>query len=171
MRSHRLVTAMKIPKHPLVRLGVAALASAGPIAFPLAQMGYSSLNQLAFWLILPTAVALAIAGLALRRTGMREVALDLTWGAIAGAFATLALEVIRYSGFRVGFMPGNLPELMGVLLLDRFALGPSTGSTIAGFAYHFWNGACFGIIFAVLAAGLQRRLAIPYGLAIGLDFS
>jgi len=32
---------------------------------------------------------------------------------------------------------------MGVLLLDRFALGPSALSDIAGFSYHFWNGAAF----------------------------
>lgn len=47
-------------------------------------------------------------------------------------------------------MPGNLPELMGVPLLDRFAPGPSTAFTAAGFAYHFW--------------------AVPYGLAIGTGF-
>jgi len=40
-------------------------------------------------------------------------------------------------------------ELMGVLLFDRFALGPSPASTFAGFAYHFWNDACFGIIFTL----------------------
>ena len=67
-------------------------------------------------------------------------------------------------------MPGNLPELMGVLLLDRFALGPSTASTLAGFAYHFWNGASFGVIFALLAAGRPRWWALPYGLAVGLGF-
>lgn len=59
---------------------------------------------------------------------------------------------------------------MGVLLLDRFALGPSTTSTVAGFAYHFWNGAAFGAIFAALFVGRPRWWAIPYGVAIGLGF-
>jgi hypothetical protein len=84
--------------------------------------------------------------------------------------ATLALEAVRYSGFKLGFMPGNLPELMGVLLLDRFALGPSTASTLAGFGYHFWNGASFGVIFALVKGRLSKWWAIPYGLAVGVGF-
>ncbi len=47
-------------------------------------------------------------------------------------------------------MPGSLPQLAGVLLLDRFMLGPSLWSDVAGWAYHYWNGVCFGLIFAVL---------------------
>ena len=39
---------------------------------------------------------------------------------------------------------GNLAGLMGVLLFDRFALGPTVASTLGGFAYYFWNGARFG---------------------------
>jgi hypothetical protein len=91
-------------------------------------------------------------------------------GAIAGALATIALEVARYFGFRMGFMPGNLPKLMGVLLFDRFALRPTTASTLAGFAFHFWNGACFGIIFALGRFRLPNWWAIPYGIAIGVGF-
>jgi hypothetical protein len=56
------------------------------------------------------------------------------------------------------------------VLLDRFALGPSIASTLAGFGYHFWNGACFGIIFALLRARSSKWWAIPYGLAIGTGF-
>ena len=60
--------------------------------------------------------------------------------------ATVALEVVRITGFRIGAMPGDLPRLMGVLILNRFAEGPGTGSDLAGWAYHFWNGAAFGIV-------------------------
>ena len=91
-------------------------------------------------------------------------------GAAAGAVATLALEAVRYPGFRLGFMPGNLPRLMGVLLLDRFALGPSALSDLAGFTYHFWNGASFGIVFAMLARGRSRLVGADDGLAVGLGF-
>jgi hypothetical protein len=91
-------------------------------------------------------------------------------GAVTGALATVALEAVRYSGFRMGFMPGNLPELMGVLLLDRFALGPTAASTLVGFAYHFWNGACFGIIFALGRFNLPVCWAVPYAVALGVGF-
>jgi len=59
---------------------------------------------------------------------------------------------------------------MGVLLLDRFALGPSTLSDAAGFAYHAWNGASFGIVFTMLAKGRSSWWAVPFGLLVGLGF-
>ncbi|HEV2387710.1 MAG TPA: hypothetical protein VGS20_10705 [Candidatus Acidoferrales bacterium] len=59
---------------------------------------------------------------------------------------------------------------MGVLLLDRFALGPSPASDIAGWAYHFWNGASFGIIYVVLFGAARRWAGVLYGIAVGLGF-
>ncbi len=156
-------------KNAFLRLGLALLASAGPAAFPLAQMGYLTLQRLAVVLVLPSA------GLLLAVTGYMEwrghsVGRAIRSGLVAGAVATVALEVVRYTGFRLGFMPGNLPELMGVLLLNRFALGTSTGSNVAGFAYHYWNGAAFGAIFAALFMRRPHWWAIPYGMAIGIGF-
>lgn len=153
----------------MIRLLFLAFASAAPVAFPLSQMGYGTLNELAWRLILPGAAALAVGVIVLQRRG-RALAAALLRGAGAGALATLALEAVRYPGFRLGFMPGNLPQLMGVLLLDRFARGPSGWSDVTGFAYHFWMGASFGVIFVLLAMGRSRWWAVPYGLAVGLGF-
>src|SRR6516225_1725483 len=144
------------------RVALIVAAAAAPTAFPLSQMGIGSLHQLALELILPGALFLAAGFLFLRISGRHKAVRLLVRGGAAGAVATLALEAVRYSGFNLGFMPGNLPELMGVLLLDRFALGPTPASTLAGFAYHFWNGACFGVIVAptVLAAHLAFGAAL-----------
>ena len=147
-----------------------AIAAVAPTAFPASQAGYSTLHDLAFLAIIPAAVLLALAWDLLRRSHLIELAASIRNGALAGALATIALEAVRYSGFRMGFMPGNLPELMGVLLFDRFALGPTTASTVAGFTYHFWNGACFGIIFALGRFRLPNWWAIPYGIAVGVGF-
>jgi hypothetical protein len=152
-----------------LRLGLALLAAGGPSAFPIAQMGYAPLQRLAVVLILPSAGLLLAITAYLDWRG-HNLGRAFRRGIIAGAAATIALEAIRYSGFRLGFMPGNLPQLMGVLLLNRFALGPSAASTVAGFAYHYWNGAAFGAIFAVLFMGRSRLWAIPYGVAIGMGF-
>lgn len=157
-------------KNIVMRLGLAAVAAAGPSAFPLAQMGYAPLSQLAWIAILPSALLLIVAGFLLPRCGVQGIGSALRKGLLAGALATLALEAVRYPGFKLGFMPGNLPDLMGVLLLNRFALGPSAASTLAGFAYHFWNGAAFGAVFALLALGRSRWWAISFGLALGLGF-
>jgi len=56
------------------------------------------------------------------------------------------------------------------MILDRFALGPSTWSNVAGFAYHFWNGAAFGMIFLAVTGGRSIVLATAYGLAVGVGF-
>lgn len=161
-------------KHIVTVAPVVLLASAAPNAFPAAQKGYASLHDLALYMILPAAGLLfCIAALSFWK-GAGHLGRCIATGAVAGTVATLALEAVRYPGFRLGFMPGNLPELMGVLLLDQFAEGPSTVSTLAGFAYHFWNGACFGIIFAAMAeVGLVRRnpiWAVGYGILIALGF-
>jgi hypothetical protein len=146
------------------------IAAIAPNAFPAAQAGYGTLHDFAIYGIMPSAVLLVLGLGLLRHPRVGTVAQTALSGAIAGALATFALEAIRYPGFKLGFMPGNLPELMGVLLLDRFASGPSIASTLAGFAYHFWNGVCFGIIFALVRFKLPNWLAIPYGILLGVGF-
>lgn len=153
-----------------IRLVLILLAAIAPNAFPAAQAGLGTLHDFGLYLIVPAALLLVISWAWLRRTRWSEIADTALVGAIAGTLATLALEAVRYSGFKLGFMPGNLPELMGVLLLDRFASGPSTASTLAGFGYHFWNGACFGIIFALGRFKLSTRWAVPYGILLGIGF-
>jgi hypothetical protein len=153
----------------IIRIFIVLLASAGPLAFPAAQLGYASLHKLALMTVLPSIAALAMIWVVGTKT-RPDVARIISHGAASGAVATLALEAIRYSGFRLGFMPGNLPQLMGVLLLDRFALGPSPWSDAIGFAYHFWNGAAFGIMFVAVAPRMSVLWAAIYGLAIGMGF-
>lgn len=152
-----------------LRLFVLALASVGPLIFPLAQSGYGTLHSMALVALLPSLAALVTVLLVARRSG-RAIAREIGAGAFAGLVGTVGLEAVRYTGFTLGFMPGNLPQLMGVLLLDRFALGPSNWSDLAGFAYHFWNGAAFGVILVVATRSAAGLLALPYGLAIGLGF-
>jgi hypothetical protein len=148
---------------------VLALAAVGPNIFPAAQAGYGTLHVLAIWLLLPSIFALALISAAIWRSQL-TLSRAVVWGAVAGALATIPLEVVRLAGFHFDYMPGNLPRLMGVLLLDRFAEGPSTVSDLAGWAYHFWNGASFGIIYAVLFGTRRRWLGAIYGLLIGIGF-
>jgi hypothetical protein len=148
-------------------IGLAAIA---PMAFPVAQAGYSTLHELAYLAIIPAVVSLVLAWALLRKSSAAGLAALIREGAVSGALATVALEAVRYSGSRMGFMPGNLPQRMGVLLFDRFALGPTVASTFGGFAYHFWDGTCFGIIFTLGRFNLPGWWAIPYGAAVGVGF-
>jgi hypothetical protein len=67
-------------------------------------------------------------------------------------------------------MPGNLPRLMGVLLLNQFAAGPSLSSDVAGWAYHFWNGASFGLIYVLVFGTCRRWVGPVFGVLLGFGF-
>lgn len=154
----------------IVLIGITlALTAVGPNIFPAAQAGYSDLATLAKYLLLPSIVALGVIAAANRR---RDPSLwrAIVGGGLAGAVATVPLEIVRLTGFHFGYMPGNLPRLMGVLLLNRFMLGPNLASDFAGWTYHFWNGASFGIIYSLLLGTRRRWLGILYGLAVGIGF-
>lgn len=153
----------------LILVGVLLLASVGPVIFPAAQAGISSMTLLATRALLPAIAGLILLSVLLRRS-RRAISTSIVWGAAAGAIATLPLEMVRLIGFRYGYMPGNLPRLMGVLLLDQFAQGPSLTSDVLGWAYHFWNGASFGILFVVLFGTRRLWLAALYGIVIGFGF-
>jgi hypothetical protein len=109
---------------------ILALAAVGPNIFPAAQAGYSNLATLAKYALLPSIIALVATALAIR-TRQPNLYRAIVLGGIAGAVATVPLEIVRLTGFHFGYMPGNLPRLMGVLLLNRFMLGPSIASDVA----------------------------------------
>ena len=155
----------------LVLSGIALVAAGlSPNLFWLAQAGYFKLSTVAVWVLLPSAVALGLLlALASARQHDRLVNRMLA-GGIVGAVATIGLEIVRSAGFHLGLMPGSLPRLMGVLLLDRFMLGPSLASDLAGWAYHYWNGICFGLLFVVVLGRKPLWVALGYGVMIAIGF-
>jgi hypothetical protein len=160
---------MKTLKTGFLLLVTLAAASVGPLIFPAAQAGYGTMAQSAKYFLLP-AVAVLIFISFLSWKSVPEIGRSIVCGGLAGVIATIGLEIVRITGFRMGYMPGNLPRLMGVLLLDRFALGPSFASDFAGWAYHFWNGASFGIVYVLLFGAARRWVGVLYGIAVGLGF-
>lgn len=146
-----------------------ATASVAPLIFPIAESGRSSMNVLAEVALLPAAAILLLTVGLLHRIHHPLAGIS-TVGLAAGAVATIALEAVRLPGFWLGYMPGNLPELMGVLLLNQFAAGPTLGSNIVGWAYHFWNGASFGLIYALVFGTCRRWVGPVFGVLIGVGF-
>lgn len=156
-------------KRALTILLLLLAASVAPLIFPIAESGRSSMDVLAKMALLPAAVLLLATLTLLYRSG-DSLAKTAAAGLAAGAVATVALEAIRMPGFWLGFMPGNLPRLMGVLLLDQFASGPSLESDLAGWAYHFWNGASFGIIYVLVFGTCRRWVGAIFGVLLGFGF-
>ena len=156
-------------KRMMIILVLIAAASASPLIFPLAESGRSTMDVLAKLALLP---AIGLIGVIWGFLHGREdpLAGHITVGLAAGAAATTALEAVRLPGFWLGFMPGNLPRLMGVLLLNQFATGPTLASDVAGWAYHFWNGASFGLIYVLVFGTCRRWIGTLYGVLLGLGF-
>jgi hypothetical protein len=156
-------------KRLLTILGLLGAASVSPLIFPMAEAGHSSMDVLAIGALLP-AIAVTIMLIWLLHRFNDFLAKQALVGLGAGAIATIGLEVIRIAGFRLGFMPGNLPRLMGVLLLNQFATGPTLTSDITGWGYHFWNGASFGLIYVLLLGTCRRWVGALFGIFIGIGF-
>jgi len=148
------------------------LASAGvsPNIFVAAQAGIADMKVMALWLLLPAIAVLLTTTLFAQVRGYTRLVNRVLAGAAAGMIATVGLEAVRMYSFHHGGMPGDLPRLMGVLLTDRFMAGPSDMSDALGYAYHYWNGASFGIIFAVFLGRKTVFWSIAYGIIIGTVF-
>jgi hypothetical protein len=160
---------MQTLKTTVLLLCTLAAATMGPMIFPAAQAGHGTMAQSAKYFLLPSVVFLILIVLFGWKSSS-GVGKSVAWAGLAGMLATIGLEVVRVAGFRMGYMPGNLPRLMGVLLLDRFALGPSPASDLAGWAYHFWNGASFGIMYAIVFGAARRWVGVLYGLGLAVGF-
>jgi len=156
-------------KRAMTILLLLAAASVSPLIFPIAQAGRSTMDVLAKVALLPAAALVLITIGLLYRVDNSLARLSAA-GLAAGAIATVALEAIRLPGFWLGLMPGNLPRLMGVLLFNQFAAGPSLKSDIAGWTYHFWNGASFGLIYVLVLGTCRRWVGTAFGALVGFGF-
>jgi len=156
----------------LVGIGVVlAAVSVSPLMFTVSSAGYSSMNWLGLHALLPAVIAVAIVwGLAMIR-GWQRLARGVPTALVAGMLATVGLEIVRLIGFRLfDAMPGSMPELMGVKLLDQFMTGPTTLSNLTGWGDHFWNGFSFAIIYILIFGRRAWWIGTLYALGIGTIF-
>lgn len=133
----------------LLTLLAAVPAAVGPnilvVALTPGMPGMPALVRLA---LLPSIALLLLVWLAARRAGYVRLVNRIETGVWVGCVATAGLDVLRLTSFSLGLLPGNLPRMFGVLILDRMAVGPSTVSDIVGSLYHYWVSACLGLAYA-----------------------
>lgn len=162
---------MKHDYKKLVLSIIALIAAAiSPNLFVISQAGYGELSSLAVNFLIPAIVVLILVIIISYYRGVRDLSSQIWKGLLAGLISTVGLEIVREIGFHLGGMPGDMPKLLGVLLLNQFAQGPDTLSNIVGWSYHFWNGASFGIIYSVLFGKGRKWGGIIYALVIGTVF-
>lgn len=134
--------------------------------------GMVEMHLLARYLLIPSLIVLMAIGLICRRRSYRRLGNRLWTGIWVGAAATAALDVVRLAGFSLGLMPGNMPRMFGVLILNIMATGPTVASDIIGYLYHYWVGACFGLTLTLLFgkvrwwAGLVWAILIELGMMV-----
>lgn len=80
-----------------------------------------------------------------------------------GAVGTGFLDLIRLPGFHLGYMPGNMPRMFGVLITDNMAIGPTPVSDLIGSLYHYWVGACFGITLTLIGGKVKWWWGLIWG--------
>ncbi|HDP98875.1 MAG TPA: hypothetical protein ENN22_06800 [bacterium] len=162
---------MKSKLEPLIfSLLVLAVMGVVPNLFAAAQAGYAKFSVLGKYFLIPSVLIMVILIPVIYVRGFHQLTGQIMAGLGGGLLGTLGLEVVRHSGFLLGGMPGELPKLMGVLLLDQFAQGPDIWSNLAGWGYHFWTGAAFGIIYTLLFGKGSIVKGIGYGVLIGIGF-
>jgi hypothetical protein len=130
--------------------------------------GMPEMPLLTKWALLPSLVLLVLVWVVARSLGMTRLTNRISTGVWVGAATTAALDVVRLTGFQMGLMPGNMPRMFGVLILDQMAEGPSTASDLVGALYHFWVSACFGLTFALLVGKFRWWGGLIWGLIIEL---
>ncbi|AEA23530.1 hypothetical protein ATK30_4913 [Amycolatopsis echigonensis] len=160
-------------------LALLAAAAAGAELFALSATERWQFQDLLLYVGAPAAGLLILVVVVAAALRWQRLVRGIGLGAAAGVVATVGLEAVRITGFRVfDSMPGDLPTLMGVKATGRIMLGPDTAATIIGYADHFWNGAMFGVIFALVVGGFPARrgawvaavIGAVYGLALGFGF-
>lgn len=163
----------------LTILVLAGATASGAILFAVAESGSDTFSHLVTHDGIPAAVLVLLAPVvAVRVAGSRLLRATLL-GGVAGLVSTIGLEAVRETGFRVfNSMPGDITMLMGVQLKNQIMQGPDLASNLAGWGDHFWNGAMFGVIYAVLLGGFPpvKRvmpgivMGVMYGLILGTGF-
>jgi len=147
--------------------GALTVAAVGPnvLVFALTP-GMPAMPVLVRYALVPSLLLFGVVWTTAARLDQRRVANRIWVGLWVGAATTGVLDAIRLTGFQFGWMPGNMPRMFGVLILDRMALGPSLGSDILGYLYHYWVGACFGLTYTLLLGRFRWWGGLVWGLII-----
>jgi len=149
-------------------VALAAAAASGAELFVLSATGRWKFSDLLLNVGAPAAAVLVLVLVVAVLMRWQRLIRGILLGFGGGLIATVGLEAVRIVGFRAFHsMPGDLPTLMGVQATDRIMLGPDISSTIIGYVDHFWNGAMFGVIFALIVGGFPAARRVWTGAAIG----
>lgn len=151
----------------ILTAGALAVAAAGPNVLVVALTpGMPEMPALTRYALVPSLGLLVLVWVWSAVRGYQRLTNRIGVGLWTGAAATGVLDAVRLTGFHLGQMPGNMPRMFGVLILDRMALGPTVGSDVLGYAYHYWVGACFGLAYTLACGRCRWWGGVVWGLIV-----
>ncbi len=159
------------PPASVVELILTALAlvpaAVGPNVLVVALTpGMPGMPVLVRWVLIPSIILLVVIWAIARTRGYDRLTNRIWTGVWVGTAATAALDLFRLQSFLVGLLPGNLPRMFGVLILDTMATGPTPLSDVIGGFYHYWVSACFGLTYALIMGRTRWWGGLIWGLII-----
>ena len=128
--------------------------------------GMPGMPDLVRWALLPSIVPLLVAWGLAAMGGYGRLTNRIWTGLWVGAATTAALDAFRLTSFSLGLLPGNLPRMFGVLILDTMAQGPTPLSDVVGALYHYWVSACFGLTYTLICGRTRWWGGLIWGLII-----
>lgn len=151
----------------LLTLLAALPAAVGPNVLVVALApGMPAMPTLVRLALLPSVGLLGVVWVAARAAGYTRLVNRIEAGLWVGFVSTAALDAFRLTSFSLGLLPGNMPRMFGVLILDQMAAGPSTLSDLVGAVYHFWVSACFGLAYTLLVGRTRWWGGLIWGLIV-----
>lgn len=142
-------------------------AAVGPNVLVVALTpGMPGMPVLVRWALIPSVILLVAVWWVARARGYARLTNRIWTGVWVGAAATAALDLFRLASFLLGLLPGNMPRMFGVLILDTMALGPTPLSDVIGGLYHYWVSACFGVTYALIMGRTRWWGGLVWGLII-----
>jgi hypothetical protein len=153
---------------PAGRLLVFTLAAASIWCLLAEFYGLCTMRTFFYWILVPATAALIALAINDRQRGDRRLWTAVLWGTAAGLAGAVAYDIFRlpFVFSRQWGLQGVVPPMplfkvfpaFGAMLLGEPANQPhySPAAHLIGWAYHFSNGATFGIMYAALVGRPNR---------------
>ncbi|RMF82756.1 MAG: hypothetical protein D6737_00840 [Chloroflexi bacterium] len=158
-------TTLSLSKHELKYIPIiTVLLSVAPLAAVVSGFGIGSLRAYFFYLILPAFIAFGGIVRHTKKTGHQMLYNRLVVGILAGIALTIALDVVRLTGFNLGYLPADMPQRFGLQIMGLMPMRdqPTTTSTVVGYLYHFFNGIAFAVIYTTIFGRIRWWVGVLY---------
>jgi membrane-bound metal-dependent hydrolase YbcI (DUF457 family) len=146
-------------------LSLVGMAAAGisPNVVVAASAGFSSMSVLLWTVVLPSYAVFFSIFFYARARGMDRLFQRLWIGLIGGIALTIILDIFRYGGVVLNYMPADMPLKFGKQILGNPSMQEAPISAyLLGYGYHFLNGIGFATVFSVLIGKSRWWAAVLY---------